>query len=335
MIRLGLIGAGMIAGVNTQAILNFDVKVIAIANRTVSRAQALADKLGIKDAAFYRDYNEMIKNEQLDAVLITLSHDLHLAAFIACADKGLDIIIEKPLAMNYTQCMLIQEAAKRNNIKSCVCHTQRYSPNMATAKHLLDTMDFGKIHHIEDEMSIFYYYKERASWMLSKEISGNGPMINYGVHQFDRVYFLKGELPKPKALYAQLSYNIPEQECISAYTVSGRDEDGFTYNFSFSGYSGPVLGSTDIFCENGVIRVMIGNCPQSGVVYSINNEPFKNAELLYDGSEMYKMEFKAIVDYLNDADDKAVDIKWASDMVRMIDYCNESEEKDTVIKNFK
>jgi predicted dehydrogenase len=205
---------------------------------------------------------------------------------------------------------------------------------MATAKHLLETMDFGKIYHIEDEMSIFYYHDDRASWMLSKEISGNGPMINYGVHQFDRVYFLKGSLPKPKSLYAQLSYNIPEQECISAYTVSGSDEDCFTYNFNFSGYSGPVLGATDIFCENGVIRVMIGNCPESGVVYSINNEPFKRAELLYDGSEMYKMEFKAIVDYLNGVDNKAVDLVWASEMVRMIDYCNESEAKETVIKDF-
>ena len=335
MIKLGLIGAGMIAGVNTKAILNFDVEVVAIANRTVSRAQDLAQKLGIEGAAFYSDYNEMIEKENLDAVLITLSHDLHLQAFVACADKGIDIIIEKPLAMNYKECLLIQEAAERNNIKSCVCHTQRYNSNMATARHLLDTMDFGKVYHVDDSMSIFYYHNERASWMLSKEISGNGPMINYGVHQFDRVYFLKGSLPKPRTLYAQLSYNIPEQECISAYTVSGSDEDCFTYNFSFSGYSGPVLGATDIFCENGVIRVMIGNCPQSGVAYSIDNEPFKMAQPLYDSSEMYKMQFKAIVDYLEGKDNKAVDINWASQMVRMIDYANESEAKETVIKDFK
>ena len=335
MIRLGLIGAGMIAGVNTEAILNFDVEVTAIANRTVPRAKALADKLGIKGAAFYSDYNEMIEKESLDAVLITLSHDLHLNSFVACAEKGIDIIIEKPLAMNYKECLIIQEAAKKNGIKSCVCHTQRYNPNMATARHLLDTMDFGKVHHIDDSMSIFYYHNERASWMLSKETSGNGPMINYGVHQYDRVYFLKGSMPQPKSLYAQLSYNIPEQECISAYTISGSDEDCFTYNFSFSGYSGPVLGATDIFCENGVIRVMIGNCPQSGVAYSIDNEPFKMAEPLYDGSEMYKKQFEAIVDYLEGRGSKAVDIQWASQMVRMIDYVNESEAQETVIKKFR
>ena len=98
MIKLGAIGAGMIAGINLEAILNFDVEVVAFANRTVSRAQALAEKLDIKDAQFYADYNEMIRSEELDAVLITLSHDLHLDSFTACADAGIDIIIEKVLA---------------------------------------------------------------------------------------------------------------------------------------------------------------------------------------------------------------------------------------------
>jgi hypothetical protein len=50
---------------------------------------------------------------------------------------------------------------------------------------------------------------------------------------------------------------------------------------------------------------------------------------------MYKMQFKAIVDYLEGKDNKAVDINWASQMVRMIDYANESEAKETVIKDFK
>ncbi|MBT3319555.1 MAG: Gfo/Idh/MocA family oxidoreductase [Clostridia bacterium] len=334
MIKLGAIGAGMIAGVNLEAILNFDVEVVAIANRTVSRAQALADKLGIKDALFYADYNEMIAKENLDAVLITLSHDLHLDSFKACANAGVDVIIEKPLAMTFEECEVIQELAEKNNIKACVCHTQRYNPSMATARHLMDTMDFGKVHHIDDTMSIFYYHDERADWMLSKEISGNGPMINYGVHQFDRVYFLKGALPDPKSLYAQLSYCIPEQECISAYTISGSDNDGFTYNFSFSGYSGPVLGGTDVFCENGVIRVMVGDCPRSGVFYSVDNEQFKEAPLLYENSEMYKHQFKEAVACLNGEENKAVDINWSAQMVRMIDICNESEAKETVIKDF-
>lgn len=334
MIKLGIIGAGFIAGINTQAILEFDVQVKAIANRTVSRAESLLDTLDIKGAAVYSSYKKMIDNEDLDAVLINLSHNLHLECFVACAQRGLDIIIEKPLAMNYSECLMIQHAAQEHGVKACVCHTQRYSPQMATARHLLNTMDFGNIYHIDDAMSIYYYHSDRAQWMLSKDVSGNGPLINYGVHQFDRVYFLKGCLPSPKTLYAQLSYNIPEQECISGYSVTGSDNDCFTYNFSFSGYSGPVLGATDVFCENGVIRVMIGNCPTCGVAYSINNQPFKSAKLLYDSSEMYKMQFKAIVDYIEGKDSNEVGLEWASQMVKMIDYANQSEAKQTVIKEF-
>ena len=159
-------------------------------------------------------------------------------------------------------------------------------------------------------------------------------MINYGVHQFDRVYFLKGALPDPKSLYAQLSYCIPEQECISAYTINGSDKDGFTYNFSFSGYSGPVLGATDIFCENGVIRVMVGDAPKSGVFYSLNDEPFKEAPLLYDNSKMYYHQFKDAVALINGEENGAIDLNWSSQMVRMVDIANESEAKETVITDF-
>ena len=91
---------------------------------------------------------------------------------------------------------------------------------------------------------------------------------------------------------------------------------------------------TDVFCDNGVIRVMVGDCPRSGVFYSIDNEPFKEAPLLYDNTKMYYHQFKEAVAYINGEDNKAVDLEWSAQMVRMIDITNESEAKETVITSF-
>ena len=85
--RFGLIGAGFIGPLNAAALLEYPgAEIAAVANRTVSKAQALCAGLGL-ECPVYSDWREMLRQEKPDAAVINLYNDLHKECFLECARR--------------------------------------------------------------------------------------------------------------------------------------------------------------------------------------------------------------------------------------------------------
>lgn len=82
------------------------------------------------DIKFYNDFDKLLNNEELDALIIAsptyLHYDFAHKAFL----KKIDIFIEKPATVTAEQAYMLDEIAKKNNCKSCVGHIERFNPSV-------------------------------------------------------------------------------------------------------------------------------------------------------------------------------------------------------------
>jgi len=322
-IRFGMMGAGFIANLNGGTLLAQEaVELVAIANPTVSKAERLRDNLGVS-CALYGSYDDMLANEQLDAVMINLPHHLHKDAFIKSAEHGLDIIIEKALANTYSECLDMIEAANLNGVRATVCHTQRYNAVFQEAAGFIAGHDLGRLLSVHDNIHMHYFWDGRSPWQLSNELSGGGIALNYGVHQLDRVHFFLNQ--KTVELHAKYLAEKPGYSVPSSYAMMGIGEHGTAYTINCTGYSGPRINDMLLVFENGILHcVLCDNGEQKYGLWFGDNasgefkaQPFT---LSTDDSQMYHRQFKAAVDYLSGETDEApIPLSWAAEMVRLVE----------------
>lgn len=319
-IRFGMMGAGFIARPNASALLAHpQARLVALSNRTEAKARQVAHDLGI-DCAIYQDWREMIEQEDLDAVLINLSHQLHRDAFIACAERGLDIIIEKALANTYQECQEMMDAAEKHAIKATVCHTQRYHAVFQEAAAFIEKNDLGRLLGISDHIHTHYFWDGRSDWQLSNEASGGGIALNYGVHQLDRVHFFLKQ--KTVQLSAQYLCEKPGYEIPSSYAMMGVGDQGTPYTITCSGYSGPHTDECRLLFEGGMIHCCVkggGLYPEGLYVGTTQSGAFEKQPVVLDPTKNYERQFFEAVSYLaGDRPDPPVPLSWAAEMVRLV-----------------
>lgn len=325
--RFCVIGTGYIGPINTRALLSTgDAEVVGVANRTTEKAQKMCDKLGLT-CPIYSDWREMLRREKPEAVVINLYNDLHKECFLECAAMGLDILVEKPVSNTYEECLEMMEAARKNGIKVSVLQTQRYSDILqATKKYVTAHADeLGPLLAVNDIQSIHYFWDGRSPWHLDPVRSGGGIVMNYGVHQLDRVHWFLDQ--KTVRFCAQYLTAKPGVDTYSSYSMMGVGEKGTHYNILCTGYSGPWINQIVLIYQNGIVRaILTSNGIEEEGVYAGSNETGVYQKVPYekDGPDyqpaMYGREFREAVDYLIGKTDTApVPLEWGTEMVRL---CN-------------
>lgn len=254
MIRVGMIGAGIIGHDHARAlrIVN-EVEFKAVADIVPARAKEFEEKYGARP---YTDYKEMLKNEQLDAVVINLPHGLHKEAAIYSAYCGLHVFLEKPMANSVEECNSMLEAAEKNNVKLMIGHIQRFFAENIKAKELIHSGELGDLVMITDIRNIDYFTEKRPGWFFSKQLAGGGIVMNYGAHSLDKLIWLT-EL-NIKNISGLASQHLPNYEVEGNAQMLVQLEGDISAVISYSGYKGPSFNETNIYMTKGVIKLCTG-----------------------------------------------------------------------------
>src|SRR5919206_2592144 len=114
-LKVGIIGGGAITQVAHLPVLKKmrGVEVQAICDTDLPKARALAARFGIKDA--YDDIEELLRYEELDAVVLCTPNHLHESHILAALSADLHVLVEKPLTMNATSAQRILRAADKRD----------------------------------------------------------------------------------------------------------------------------------------------------------------------------------------------------------------------------
>jgi len=117
MIRIGVVGIGSLGEMHVANVQNhvMDAEVVAVCARHKDRVEEIQKKYNVPHG--YTSYDEMLEQEEMDAVMIVTGVTAHKEQCIKAAKKGLHIFCEKPLASSVEECREIEQAVEENKGK--------------------------------------------------------------------------------------------------------------------------------------------------------------------------------------------------------------------------
>ena len=160
MVKIGIIGSGKICqGPHMGAYDKIDnAQIVAICDIDEKKLESVSKRY--PNAKLYTDYKEMIANEELDAVDICTPNNIHSQAAVYALDNGLNVICEKPDAINVAEAEKMKLAAEKSGKTLMVIRNNRYRP---TTKFLKEYIKEGKMGEI---------YAGRCGWIRRRGIPG-------------------------------------------------------------------------------------------------------------------------------------------------------------------
>ncbi|GAB3615511.1 Gfo/Idh/MocA family oxidoreductase [Okibacterium endophyticum] len=198
-IRIGLIGAGGIAGAHVAGYKRNPDSVVFAAVADPVAANAVARAAGT-DAAIYHDYREMLDLADIDAVDICLPHHLHKDAIVAAAQAGKHVLCEKPLCLTADEAAEVSAAVEASGITVMCAHNQLFLPAVAKAKQLIDSGVLGQVYEVRTTDSFFNdFTPETMGWRADAKTSGGGELIDTGYHPAYLLLHLAGGVPTEAA----------------------------------------------------------------------------------------------------------------------------------------
>jgi predicted dehydrogenase len=177
------------------------VEVRAIASRTIEKARAAAERLGIPRA--YGSYAELIADREIEAVYIPLANHLHAEWVKKAADAGKHVLCEKPFALNAAEAQDVFDHAQRRGVLAMESLMYRFHPQWIKAGELVRSGELGEIHAVHTFFS--YMIADPANIRNIAEIGGGG-MRDIGSYAISSARFIVGAEP---ARVLSLMYRDP------------------------------------------------------------------------------------------------------------------------------
>jgi predicted dehydrogenase len=198
-------------------------------------------KLDASKVAQYDDYQLMLDELNPELVSICTESGKHAAIALDCIRRGINIIVEKPIALSIEDADAIIRAAKEHNVKVCACHQNRFNKSVVKIREAMDQRRFGRLFygtaHIRWNRGHEYY--DRASWRGTWEQDG-GALMNQCIHNIDLLRWMMGnEVTEVFAYTDKLNHPYIEAEDLGIALI----------RFANGSY-GIIEGTTDIYPRN-------------------------------------------------------------------------------------
>ena len=260
MFKLALIGCGIIGGSHIEAVDTIDdAKITAVCDISEENLREAIEATG---ATGYKDYKEMVEKEDLDLVVINLPHGLHGEATCFCAEKGINVFLEKPMGISSEDCQRMIDTCKKNNVMLWVGHPQRYLPENMYAKKLIESGELGELVSFTETRNVNYFSDARPRWFLKKELSGGGIMINLGAHCLDKIKFFTDSTVAEITGQVHIRDGYDVEDSAQAFVKMA---NGVTATFNLIGHTAAGKYENALFLTKGEIRTCGGVVEYCGV----------------------------------------------------------------------
>jgi predicted dehydrogenase len=249
MMRVGIIGMGFMGGVhlrNWQKIV--DAQVIAVCDAAPIETMAKQgnldvspDALNLDGVAIYIDVAEMLSEESLDAVSITLPTHLHKAISIQCLEADVHVLCEKPMALNLEDCDAMIATAHQMGKQLMIAHCIRFWPEYQWAKQMIESGTYGSVVAADFSRLTFSPVWDEASWFSDQNKSG-GIALDLHIHDLDYIQSLFGAPKSIRSSCAKLKSGITSHvqtfleygnDCVLSATASWALPESFGFQMGF------------------------------------------------------------------------------------------------------
>lgn len=179
-VQIGFIGGGTIASHHAKALDALDRSITAIADIDSDARRAFASEHGVDET--YADYETMLQEVDLDAVVVAVPNVLHADCAIAALEADVNVLVEKPLATSYEEATDIAAAERDSAGAVMVGFSKAFNSWVMDLEERVSAGQFGDIYELDVEYVRRRGIPQLGSWFTKKEVAGGGAMIDIGVH---------------------------------------------------------------------------------------------------------------------------------------------------------
>jgi predicted dehydrogenase len=198
-LSIGILGTGFSSVHVARLSKQEDVSITAVCGRSLEKAQAFIQKMDLKKAASYGDFDQMLSEIQLDALYICLPPHAHHGQEAKAAQRGIHLFLEKPIAYNLAQAQEIAGVIEESGVVSQVGYQMRFFKAVRALKEMPDP---GRPTLFEGR---FWVNFEGPSWWADKA-SSNGQIFEQVIHIYDMARYLFGEPESVSGFMANLCH---------------------------------------------------------------------------------------------------------------------------------
>lgn len=217
-LRIAVAGAGLIGRHHVQLIRESESCELSALVDPAAAAADFADEIGVP---IYPSITDLLDTQRPDGVIVATPNSLHVENALDCIERGVPVLVEKPIAHSVEEAVRLAEASEAANVQLLVGHHRRHSPILAKARQIVEDGILGQIVAVMGS-ALFYkpdVYFDEGPW---RREAGGGPILINMIHEIDDLRYLCGEI-------------VAVQAFASNETRGFRVEDTIAINLRFAG----------------------------------------------------------------------------------------------------
>lgn len=242
--RYALIGCGRISTNHMFAAVNNELEIVAVCDILPEKMEDLLSKHGLEkniSIKKYTDYKEMTEREKPELVSIATESGSHAEIALYLINRGINVIIEKPMAMSIADADAIIKAADENKVKVSACHQNRFNLAITELRKAVEAGRFGRLSHgaINVRWNRSKGYYDQAPWRGTWAEDG-GCLMNQCIHGIDLLRWMMGdEVEEIYGVTRRQFHDYLEAEDLGMAVIKFKN-----------GAIGTIEGTTNVFPKN-------------------------------------------------------------------------------------
>ena len=218
ILRWGLIGSGDIVQKRVAPALRAlpNCELLAVSRARSELAESFAKAFEVRK--WYRHWQELLGDQEIDAVYIATPVYLHAAQTIAAAEAGKHVLCEKPMAMNVGECEQMMAACRANNVKLGVAYYRHFYPLIRRIKKIMAAGEIGD--PVFAQINAFEHFNPPPDhprlWLIKREQAGGGPMFDFGCHRLEVLVNLFGPIRRLTSIVANVVFDREVEDTATA-----------------------------------------------------------------------------------------------------------------------
>ena len=242
--RYALIGCGRISTNHILAAKNNHLEIAAVCDIRPEAMENVLAKHGLEQdisIARYTDYIKMLDEVKPTLVSIATESGIHGQIALACIDRGIHVIIEKPMAMSMAEADEIIRRSREKHVKVAACHQNRFNVAVQKTRAALEAGRFGRLSHgsVHVRWNRNRGYYTQAPWRGTWAQDG-GCLMNQCIHGVDLLRWMLGdEVEEVYGVTRQQFHDYLEAEDVGMAVLKFKN-----------GAIGTIEGTTNVFPKN-------------------------------------------------------------------------------------
>lgn len=295
-IKIAFTGTGWASKVHAKWAKTIpDTELIGVVNHRSESRDAFAQEFDIPFQ--FEQIGSLLEELHPDVLVVSTPNALHAPETIAALNAGVNVMVEKPMAMNAEEASSMVKAADKNKKLLMVAHCFRFDPEVMWLKEQM--VQLGRIIH-STSYGVHVAWGP-AGWFNDPALAGGGAMADMGIHALDTTRFLLGE-PKPLSVFAQIGTNYkPIKVDDSGVIVVNWQGGGISYFESgwWQPHSDGICAATRLYGTNGFgsvyptnIKLLVDN---GGKVEPVDSG-FSSSRITDEFETMYQIQLEHFID---------------------------------------